>query len=81
LALGHNEAIAYLVNLIKLVYVATVDSDIILSALNFKLSDFEDAVQTETAFYSNIETIITRDKKDYENSGLFVFSPEEFMNQ
>ena len=45
------------------------------------MKDFEDAVQTETAIYNNIDIIITRDKKDYNNSGLQIFSPTEYINK
>ncbi len=45
------------------------------------MNDFEDAVQTKAAIFNNIDTIITRDKKDYENSGLNFFSPNEYINE
>jgi predicted nucleic acid-binding protein len=43
------------------------------------MSDFEDAVQAAAAKDFGIDTIITRDKAGFHNSGLQVYSPEEFL--
>jgi predicted nucleic acid-binding protein len=80
-AKGHTDAISFLKNFVKLTKVTGVDAKIIIEALNSAMKDFEDAVQTETAIYNNIDIIITRDKKDYKNSGLQVFSPTEYINE
>ncbi len=45
------------------------------------MKDFEDAVQTESAKLNGIEIIITRNKKDFKNSGLTVLSPDEYINK
>lgn len=78
---GREFAINFLKNFISIVRVAGVDEEIITEALNSKMKDFEDAVQTETANFNDIDIIITRDKKDYQNSGLQVFSPTEYINE
>lgn len=78
---GQEFAINFLKNFISIVRVAGVDEEIITEALNSKMKDFEDAVQTETANFNDIDIIIIRDKKDYQNSGLQVFSPTEFINE
>lgn len=49
-------------------------------ALSSGLSDYEDAVMVETAVRSDIDCIVTRNKKDYLKSAVFVFSPDEFLN-
>ena len=43
------------------------------------MPDFEDAVQAAAAKHCGIDTVVTRDKADFSNSGLQVFSPEEFL--
>lgn len=43
------------------------------------MTDFEDGVQTETAKQNDIGTIITRNKNDFENSGLTIYSPDEYI--
>ena len=49
-------------------------------ALSSGLSDYEDAVMVETAVRSDIDCIVTRNKKDYLKSAVFVSSPDEFLN-
>lgn len=80
-AKGHTDAIGFLKNFINLIKITGVDEEIIIEALNSAMKDFEDAVQTETAIYNDIDIIITRDKKDYKNSGLQVYSPIEYINE
>ncbi len=78
---GHLHTINFLKNFFQIVDIASVDKDIIIEALNSEMKDFEDAVQTETAISNNIDIIITRNKKDYEHSGLQIFSPMEYINK
>ena len=49
-------------------------------ALLSKISDYEDAVMVATAIRSDMNCIITRNQKDYANSLLPVYSPDEFIN-
>ena len=41
--------------------------------------DFEDNIQIESAYQFNLDAIITRNKKDFENSRVPAFAPEEFL--
>lgn len=49
-------------------------------ALLSNFNDFEDAVLYYTAFKNNCNYIITRDKKDFKNSIIPVFSPSYFLS-
>ncbi len=50
-------------------------------AANMKWKDYEDAVQSATAERINADYIITRNTKDFQNSKVKAFTPEEyFMN-
>ena len=51
----------------------------IRTALDSNMKDFEDAVQAAAAQNFDIDTVVTRDKKGFHNSGLQVYSPEEFL--
>ena len=52
----------------------------VLDAARFaNMKDFEDAVQTAAAKHFGIDTIVTRDKEGFINSGLQVYTPEEFL--
>ncbi len=42
---GHKTTIEFITNLIDLVDIAGVDKQIIISALNSEIKDFEDAIQ------------------------------------
>jgi len=44
---GHQLTISFLKNLFDFIDIADVSKEIIFSALNSELTDFEDAVQTE----------------------------------
>jgi len=78
---GHESAIGLLKKFFQFSKILGVDEEIITEALNSGVKDFEDAVQTEVAKNNNIKIIITRDKKDYLNSGLKIFSPTEYINE
>ena len=60
-----------------LILAATED---IFHALSSDISDFEDAVMTETAIRSKMDCIITRNKKDYTKTGIPIYDPIEFWN-
>ena len=48
-------------------------------AANFR--DFEDAIQFYTAVENNSEAIITRNKKDFKNNLIPIFSAKEFLKR
>lgn len=48
-------------------------------ASDLKWKDFEDAIQYVTAKKMNVEAIVTRNRKDFENGELFICSPEEII--
>ena len=54
----------------------------VVDAISSRFSDFEDAVQHFTALSEpGMEAIITRNKRDYRNSRLPVYTPDEFVKQ
>jgi len=77
---GHQHAISFLEDLFDYINIASVDYFTIINALNSKISDFEDAVQVESAKQVEIGTIITRNKDDFKYSGLDVYLPHEFID-
>ena len=48
-------------------------------AVSSNLSDFEDAVMTESAIREEMDCIVTRNLGDYKKAVLTVYSPEEFL--
>lgn len=64
-----------------LTIVSMLDSaaDDVFHAISSDISDFEDAVMAETALRSKIDCIVTRNKKDFTDSRITVYSPTEFI--
>lgn len=78
---GHQLTISFLKDIFDFIDVAGVGKEIIFSALNSEVTDFEDAVQTECARQNDINIIITRNIDDFKNSKLEIFTPSEFILQ
>ena len=66
---------------LKVVRVADVSENIILSALDSDWADFEDSVQNAVAEFHDFDVIITRNQSDYKKSNLKVLSPKEFLSE
>ena len=64
-----------------LVEVLPTTAKIIDLALASDFNDFEDAIQFYTALESNLHVIITRNKKDFKNNLIPVFSAKEFLKK
>ena len=77
---SHKKVITFLDNLFVFVRVMSVNEDIVTKAMKSENKDFEDAIQIETSKQNDINVIITRNKKDFKNSGLQIYSPDEYIN-
>ncbi|MFA5806309.1 MAG: PIN domain-containing protein, partial [Melioribacteraceae bacterium] len=53
--------------------------NIINKSFNSEMPDLEDNIQIEAAAQFNLDAIITRNKKDFENSRVPAFTPEEYL--
>ena len=73
----------YAREVVEIVYatfrILTVDRRTIREALDAPMADFEDAVKAVTVKKIGVNVVITRDKTGFSNSGLLVYSPEEFL--
>ena len=79
---GHSTAISLLVTLKRITQVAAVTEAEIEAALVSDFPDFEDAIQYFTAkAEGGITAIVTRNKNDYGQSEIPVFTADEFLNQ
>lgn len=65
--------------LLKLVQIAESNNQIYQNALSLNFNDYEDAVQHECAASENLDSIVTRNTKDYKNSSVKIYSPTEFL--
>ena len=66
--------------LVSFLEILNIDKNAIITALNSEFKDFEDALQNFSAEQNGtINTIITRNTKDYKKSNLGVITPEDFL--
>lgn len=65
--------------LLTIVNMLDSKADDVFSAIPSEVSDFEDAVMIETAARSQMDCIVTRNKKDYAKSSVTVYTPEQFI--
>lgn len=65
--------------LLKLVEICRTDKQVLEDAFALGFSDYEDAVQCESAVTENLEAIVTRNAKDFQNSPIQVYTPSEFL--
>lgn len=63
-----------------LVSVLPVDDKTIDLALTSDFKDFEDAIQYFTCIENGIETLLTRNLKDFKKARIQVMTPEMFLN-
>jgi len=68
-----------LYDILQVFTVATIDQEVIVSALSLEWSDFEDAVQMAAALKARADYLITRNPKDFETKDIPVLMPGEFM--
>ncbi len=76
---GRDAVLKELEKLLRLVEICSVNSAILQNAINSPITDFEDAVQNESAVAENLDAIVTRNVKDYKNASIKIYSPAEFL--
>lgn len=65
--------------LLRLVEIAQCDKLVFKNALMSNFTDYEDAIQHESALAENLDVIVTRNTKDFANASVPVSSPAEFL--
>jgi predicted nucleic acid-binding protein len=74
-----ESAYAAIGKILKIVRICGVTSDNIVSAYESHSKDFEDCLVAVCAKSIDCDYIITRNKKDFENFGIKILSPSEFL--
>ena len=72
-------ALSLLKKLTRILKILMANHEIIETAFDSDMDDFEDAVQAAAAKNYGIDIVVTRDKAEFHNSGLQIYSPEEFL--
>lgn len=76
---GSETARELLSTLLQHLQIANVTDEVIRSALQSKMADFEDAVTSEAANAAETEFIVTRNTPDFTASTIPAVSPAEFL--
>lgn len=78
--LGTKRSKEIILELLDLLEVLEVSKTDIINALKSDINDFEDAIQYSVAIkVDKINSIVTRNIKDYKRSKISVFSPDVFL--
>lgn len=78
--LGHNKTIEVVELLTEMTEIIGTTKSEIVQALRNDFSDYEDSVQYSSALtVQGLDTIITRNIKDYKNSKIAVMTPLNFL--
>lgn len=75
--LGSQRSLDEVRKLLVIFEIAPVNRPVLERALDLGFSDYEDAVLHEAARQSGTEAIVTRNRSDFANSEIPVYSPEE----
>ncbi len=67
--------------LCQLLDIMSIDRSQLMGAVELRPYDYEDAVQYLSALPSLPDVIITRDKKGFNDFGILVMTPAEFVNK
>jgi len=74
-----DQARRKLLNFKTLVTVLPVTEKTVELALSSEFKDFEDALQYYTAIENNIQTLLTRNLRDYKYATISVMTAEDFV--
>ena len=62
------------------IIVLGVDKYVLMTALDSKMTDFEDAVQASAADFAELDFIVTRNQRDFHHSPIPAVSPERLLD-
>jgi predicted nucleic acid-binding protein len=69
-------------DLLDTISIIAITETILKKSLKSSHKDFEDAIQiTSAQSIHNMDCIVTRDLKDFKNSEILVFTPDEFLTK
>lgn len=77
--IGNANSKTLLTTVLKLITVVDIPALVVQNAFASKVTDFEDALQVETAIHSGADIIVTRNIKDFRHSSIPVLTPSQFI--
>jgi len=76
-AINRKQAKIEIQKLLTLFKIADVNSIVLKLSINSEFDDFEDAVQYYSGEYCEVDGLVTRNTKDYKNTDLPIYTPDE----
>jgi len=76
-AINKKQAKVEIKKLLAIFRIAEVNSKVLELSINSKFADFENAVQYYSGECCNMNGLVARNIKDYKNTSLPVYTPEE----
>lgn len=77
---GRVKAVNEIKKLLSLFEIADVNWSILDKATEINFSDYEDGVLHAAAEQCGVESIVTRNKKDFTNATLQIYTPDELLH-
>ncbi|RPH89353.1 MAG: PIN domain-containing protein [Calditrichaeota bacterium] len=69
----------YIIKLLSIIRIASIDEKIMCLAANSTFKDFEDAIQYYAAQNESITFFVTRNKADYTVADITICTPDEYL--
>jgi len=79
-AIGPQKAVRHIQSILSLFIIAPVNRVVLEQALTDSFTDFEDAVLHASACHAGVQSIVTRNVRDFNKAILPVFTPAELIN-
>lgn len=80
-AVGKEKALQEIDKLLRFLDIASIDKEVLKSAIKLDFKDFEDAVLHEAGKKSGVDFIVTRDRNDFQNATIPVFTADELLEK
>lgn len=77
--IGNANSKSLLSSVLKLIRVVDMPAQVVWNSFSSKVTDFEDALQVETAIQCGADLIVTRIVKDFRHSPVPVLTPSQFL--
>ncbi len=77
---GMKETKIIINHLLNIFRTSPMNKSVLETALNCKITDYEDAVIHESARQIELDGIVTRDLRDFKNSSIKIYDPQELVS-
>lgn len=77
--LSSQKATRHVREILKIFNVSIINRVVLEDALESNFTDYEDGVLYQSAIHANLEALITRNQKDFDESEIPVYSPTVFL--